>query len=876
MRLFLKILKIIAVLIIAIIVMLFSASLLMQDRVAGIILKSLNKNISTKYEFESVKLSFLRKFPKASLDLKNVLVHSSPGFDQACFSGISTDTLLSAASVSMDFSITDIINGIYNIDRVGVREGHFNIFIDTAGLVNYEITAENGKDTGDDITIDLDRINVTDIEATYNNQATKLIIKGLIETGRLKSRISGDEIDFTANSGMRIDLFRLYNTSITKSIRADLDINLQSSDSGILFNKGTLRIENFNFDLKGFVSEDDVLDLDVSGNNIDLSKIKKYVPEKYQNLVRDYDPSGILKVNGKITGPVTRTLNPLFEITFNVTRGHILYGKSELNIDNISFDGFYSNGTKQNPETSSVSVRDLKARLGSSEYTSAFTLADFTQPEVDLFLKGMVIPSEIKEFFNLQNVSQAEGSIDMNLKLTGELPEKDKYEVYDIFNLNPEGDLSFNSFSIKLKNSDIAIDRTTGSLKMSKSITADKLHFTFKDHTIDLNGEFYNLPEWLAGKPAVLRADADVKFSRFFPEVLFPGLEGTDTSATHITAFSLPGDVILDLNFDIDTLSYKTFKAEKINGSLSYKPRLLNLKSLNLNSLNGIISGNGFFVQNTDKSLVARGSFDLENIDINDAFTTFHNFGQDFLKAENIAGSVSGSVSILMPLDSLLKPRIKTLTAEGKYVIIDGILINFEPVMQLSKFISLSELATIRFEKLENDFFIRNNYLFIPQMDIKSSAADLSVNGMHSFDDDYEYHFKILLSEILSKKIKKPKPNTSEFGVVQDDGLGRTSVLLKIEDEGDGTKVSYDLKAATSKIKDDIKAERQTLKTILNQEYGWYRYDTTVSQKPAGEKRFKITWEETDSAKTDTAKTDTTQYIPVRRKSVIKNIFRKK
>jgi hypothetical protein len=88
--------------------------------------------------------------------------------------------------------------------------------------------------------------------------------------------------------------------------------------------------------------------------------------------------------------------------------------------------------------------------------------------------------------------------------------------------------------------------------------------------------------------------------------------------------------------------------------------------------------------------------------------------------------------------------------------------------------------------------------------------------------------------------------------------------------------VSYDLKAAAGKVKEDIKAERQTLKTILNQEYGWYKYDSTVSQKPAGEKRFKIAWEETDTAKTDTTKTDTTQYIPVRKESVIKNIFRKK
>ena len=33
---------------------------------------------------------------------------------------------------------------------------------------------------------------------------------------------------------------------------------------------------------------------------------------------------------------------------------------------------------------------------------------------------------------------------------------------------------------------------------------------------------------------------------------------------------------------------------------------------------------------------MAKGNFIVTNIDVNKAFTTFHNFGQNFLKAENI------------------------------------------------------------------------------------------------------------------------------------------------------------------------------------------------------------------------------------------------
>jgi len=70
MKVFYGILKILAVVVIVVLGMLFTGSLLMQDTVAGIILRSLNKDISTKYKFESVRLSYLRKFPNASLDLK--------------------------------------------------------------------------------------------------------------------------------------------------------------------------------------------------------------------------------------------------------------------------------------------------------------------------------------------------------------------------------------------------------------------------------------------------------------------------------------------------------------------------------------------------------------------------------------------------------------------------------------------------------------------------------------------------------------------------------------------------------------------------------------------------------------------------------------
>jgi hypothetical protein len=61
------------------------------------------------------------------------------------------------------------------------------------------------------------------------------------------------------------------------------------------------------------------------------------------------------------------------------------------------------------------------------------------------------------------------------------------------------------------------------------------------------------------------------------------------------------------------------------------------------------------------------------------------------------------------------------------------------------------------------------------------------------------------------------------------------------------------MNAAVAVLKNNIKKEKQTLKTILNQEYGWYKNDSAVNQKPAEKKsRFRITWEDDDTVKTAT------------------------
>jgi hypothetical protein len=772
--------------------------------------------------------------------------------------------------MTAEFSIKDIIKGVYNIDRISVREGRIYLFTDTSGDVNYEIS-EDISAGEDEFTLNLQGINLSEFKAEYRNLATNLVIKGLVNEGRLKTRISGDKIDFVAKGKTQISYFKLFNFVIATTLNTDIDVNLHSSDKGISFEKSLLRINDYDFGLSGFISSDDILDLSLTANNIDISGIKKFLPEKYLAKISEYNPSGLVNLDSKIIGSLSRTSNPQINISFNIGNGGIVYGSSAMKIRDLSVIGSFTNGRGRVPGTSSLSLAEIKFLLGTSQYSGTLMLSDFDSLQGDLHLKGKMIPSELKEFFNIKKISSSAGTVDFDLKLNGFLPEKEKYSFQDVLNLSPEAVLKFNALDIGLGNESLKISNVFGTMLITGAIKAENLKFVYKDHKITYNGIVNNLPEWIAGQPAILSVNGDVTFDELLPEKLFTRLPAVDSLTFRKKAFLFPDGLLMDLKFRIGSFTYSTFSAEHVTGLLSYKPKLLDIKTLNLSSQDGFVTGNGFIVQNPDKSFIGRGSFDFQKININKAFTSFKNFGQNFIKSENLGGLLSGSLSVLIPMDSLMNPVIKSITAEGKYLLENGALINFEPIKELSDFIELSELEDIKFEKLENDFFIRNNTLFLPQMDVKSSAADLAVNGKHDFDNNYEYHIKILLSQILSKKIRKPKPNTTEFGAIKDEGLGRTSVLLKIVNKGEDVKVTYDAKAAGSQIKNDIKTERQSLKTILNEEYGWFKNDTAVTKKPAtSAPRFKITWEETDTVKTET------EIPPAKNENPVKNLFKKK
>lgn len=815
---------------ITVIAILFIASVILQDKITPLIINTINKNISAKIEAENSRLSFIRNFPKGSVELKNFIVLSAVEDD---YSGLTTDTLLFAESFFLEFRLFDAFLGEYNIESLDVRSGVVKLLSDRHGNVNYNVAGKEPNEKSENVRINLRKINLSDVNVKYTDVRRKFSFASIINTGRISGSIAEKEYSLSSQADILLTQFIISETEPLKRMPGTVEINLHRNKDGLYLTESGLTVGKMKFGLTGSVDNENNPDLSIMADKIEIAELLKYITSGFTDKLSALSSAGTASAVCRIVNGVSG--NIITNIDFQVGNGSI--SRNSVTLKNIALNGTFEYESRKGME---LDLDRISIKTGRSAIEGSLHVDDLAKPLLQLQIIGTVYSDDIKQYMDYEKFSISGGNINLDVK--GRVKMNNEFSLKNFSSFEPEGIITVKSLSLGFNDPLVEIENANGIIRLSDEIIAEDLSFDYEGQAITVNAGFRNLPDWIAGKPVMLFADGKVHFRKFMPEVFMSGSADGETNA------DFPGDMTLNINFSADNVIYKKLTSTNVEGLLTYKPRIFNFTELKMRALDGSISGDGFVVQNVNKSIISKGDFSLNGIDVKEAFTVFNNFGQDFIVAGNISGSLSGSVSVLLPMDRKFNINPRTITADGHYNLQKGALINFEPVKQLSDFIELSELENIHFETLENDFYIRNNILFIPQMDVKSTAADLTVNGRHSFDNSYEYHVRVLLSQILSKKRKNQRKPVTEFGAVEDDGLGRTALLLKVENKGQDVKVGYDIKALGNEVKEDLRKEKQTLKTILNDEYGWYSEDQEKLQveQPQEKKRFNITWSETD------------------------------
>lgn len=243
-----------------------------------------------------------------------------------------------------------------------------------------------------------------------------------------------------------------------------------------------------------------------------------------------------------------------------------------------------------------------------------------------------------------------------------------------------------------------------------------------------------------------------------------------------------------DVKFNVASYRNESFEASKLSGDLRLKGTSLDAKNIRMNFGQGTLLLNATMKDLHKKVNPVEITAKMKDVHIKDMFLAFDNFGQKTITDQNLHGSVDMDAKIKTSVDDDFNVILPTLTGKVALVVLNGRLVNFEPLQKMSNFLfKKRDFEDVKFAQINCDFDVTNRDLDIARMEVESSVLKLFVEGTYSLD---KKHTDLTIQVPLSNLKKRDKSYVPErIG----DGKVGPSVFLRAQSNDKGeTGISYD------------------------------------------------------------------------------------
>jgi hypothetical protein len=815
-----------------------------QDDVKNYIVTQLNKELNTEIIIDGKDIDFtvLKNFPLASVEFKNVKALDAT-------SSIKKDTLFKAQNISLLFNIVDVFNKKYRIKKIMVEDVILNIRIDKLGNDNYHFWKSSSDKNPANFSFALEKISLKKIQLQYNNDQTRQYVNLIINKSTISGKFSNEIYSLDLSGDVFSHSVKVEKTSFLrkKNIHLEFAFDVDNTQKLYVIKKGKLAVEDSKFEVIGNIRTDSEASIDagIKGKDLDIRSVLSLIPPVYKEKIDKYRSNGEFYFNANIKGTLSGNKMPQVIANFGINNADITQTTNNISLKNVSLKGSFTNGKKCNAQTSVLTLTSVSASLSQGMISGELTVEDFNDLFIHSKIKTDIALEELQRFMKFDTIENISGALKLDVMVNGKW--NDLYAV-SAQKSTVTGSLQLMGMDLKIKNNKLPFTGINGNFNFdNNNLLVSDLSGNLSNSDFQMKGEFKNIIGFLLKKNETLLINALFNSENMdFNQLLEDKTSTADLQKPYKLKISEYVD--FNLNCQIAHLIFRKFEATAIKGTVKMKNKKIMMDSIAISTMNGSISTSGIIDGNDSSRLMINCVSQIKNINVTKMFTAFENFGQTTVTDKNIKGIVTANIQLQTPVNDDLNIDLNNLFANIDMTIEKGELNNVASMKNLSRFIDLQELMNVRFSTLKNQFEVKNKVVTIPKMEINSNAINLSASGTHSFDNNINYKIKLTLDELLFNKAKNNKKENDDFGEVAEDDRKHTNIFLSMTGTVENPVIRYDTKEAIQQFKNNIKTEKQTVKGLLKEEFGFFKKDTTLkspTKKP--EPKFKIEWKENNT-----------------------------
>lgn len=779
-----------------------------QDKIIAIFINEANEQIKTPVQVEEITFSVLKKFPRVTVNLKNVNIQES-------IAG-STESLAKAKNISFGFNLFALFKGDYVIDQVDLEDAEVFLKVLPSGENNYVIFEKDTAAHKKAIAFQLEKIKLNNVLLNYEDSKRDQEYVLFTDKATAKLTVEHNVFDIAVEGNMESRKIRVQEESFfrNKALKVNAYLNYHLQNDSLDIRPSKLFVEGSEFSVQGVYhgADQNFIRLDTEGENTDIQTILSLMSESVYNKFKVYRSEGNVYFKSHLEGVIADDSSPRLHIDFGCKKASFFHPDIKRKITDVTLEGTFDAKKANDLSTAVLNLKNVKGELENRPFSGNLYLENFEDYFVRLDIDAEIDARSLLEFYPLESIKKASGLVDVDISFEGRINNLRKEKGVAKAKTSGEiilKDLSFDLASTKLpfsdfkgsfifKNEDLAISDFSGKIGSSDFM---------------LNGFFKNIIAYVIFEDQPISIEADMRARLLDIDELLTGDLSEDPGATvegdQHYSFKISPKLALSFNCNIDQVKFRRFLGSNLKGKLDVKDKVAKATDVKINAAGGNMGLNSEIDARNDRFIEVQTEASFDKMHIDSLFYIFQNFNQDFLMDKHLKGQMFAEVNTYMAFDDKLRFSSDLFRADVGIAIRNGELNNFEPMQKLSKFVAEESLSKLRFSELRNIIKIKDKTIYLPPMEVKSNVSTIAVRGTHTFDQHIDYYLKVPLRNF------RKQDRDAAFGAIEEDGRGSANLFLTIRGTTEDYKIAYDSQAVKQKIKEDIKKEGQELKEVF-------------------------------------------------------------
>jgi uncharacterized protein involved in outer membrane biogenesis len=722
---------------------------LFKDKILNEVKKAANENLNARINFSNdIELSLFKHFPDFTLGISDVEVIGINEFEN--------DTLLSLTKFGTTIDIMSVIKGDkMKIKRIVLTQPRINAIILANGKANWDIaktSADTTQETPSDTSasafnIALKYFAIENAYISYNDKKGNTSAKienfshelvgdftqdlVLLNTKNLIEKMS------VAQSGIT------YLNNVRFELNADIEANLK--DKIYTLKENVIKLNRLVFSIVGFVSQSgDNLGIDIKFNasQAEFKDFISLIPGMYTKDFEKVQTKGKLSFNAEAKGTYNDKSLPAFRFELAVSDASVKYPDLPSQINNIQID-LKVNNPDGIPNNTEVNLNMFHFELGSDPFNAKMIANNLIiDPHIDATFNGSIDIAALSKAVPLDDMNMS-GSFKMDIVLKGNSSyiEKKQYEKFDA-----RGQFEMNDFKLLRKENPQQITVAKAFVTVTpKALSLKQLDVFVGKSDFRLNGEVSNfIPYVLKGETLVgtLNLNSSLIDANEFlsPSEETANKQPTSTTDTaKINAPEIPSNIDFTFNSAIGKINYTNMDIENFKGQVVVRNQKLSFNNVGLNTLGAFLGLDGFYTSADRKHPSAEINFNIKNLDIKKAATTFNTVKKLAPIAEKMTGTFSASFFFNGTFDNHMNVDYNTVFAKGILDIPNATIKDVKVFNKAAGLLKYDKLRDPGINNVKIKFTVENGKITTEPFDMNIAGQKLTLSGSTGLDQTIDY-----------------------------------------------------------------------------------------------------------------------------------------